>query len=337
MKIRFFIAFLLLLGMRSYSPAQSVKVYFNHPVNTSVANGNYATYLNGTFDDTIVAYINRAQYSLDIAMYNFTTSSSIADIAQAINNAYNRGVQIRWIYNGSSSNSGLTSLNTNIPTLGSPTSQLYGIMHNKFMVIDWNAPDTNKVIVMGGSCNWTDQQFLNDYNNIFFIQSKSVAQAFYEEFNEMWGGTGALPNLTNSKFGPDKTNNTNHHFTVDGKALEVYFSPSDNTEKYLIDIISSANTNLNFGIYAFTRTNIADSMIAAFNRGVYVAGIIDNFSSSYSPKSMLAPYLANQLLTVIRSFVDICNADSYLTAFLSAALNSSNTNSAGNKSYQRVG
>ncbi|MFM7016824.1 MAG: phospholipase D-like domain-containing protein [Bacteroidota bacterium] len=318
MKIKFFIYCFILLVAQNYSFAQSVKVYFNHPVNTNVANGNYATYLNGTFDDTIVAYINRANYTLDIAVYNFTSSTSIADIAQAVNNAYNRGVQIRWIYNGSSSNSGLSALNNNIPTLGSPTSQQYGIMHNKFMVIDINHPDTTKTIVLSGSCNWTDQQFLNDYNNIYFIQSKSVAQAFEDEFNEMWGSTTLQPNLTNSKFGPDKTTNTQHIFTVDGHQLDVYFSPSDNTESHLIDIISAANTNLNFGIYAFTRSNIADSIVAVFNRGVYVAGIMDNFSSSYAPKATLAPFLMNQLLTFSLTYIyhnkfmiaDACNLTS---------------------------
>jgi hypothetical protein len=278
-------------------------VYFNKPINTSVASGTNAEYLNGTFDDTIISYINRANYSLDIAVYNFTAGNNISDISQAINNAFNRGVQIRWIYNSSSSNSGLTSINPAIPTLGSPSSSQYGIMHNKFVVIDYNDPDTSHTIILSGSCNWTEQQFLNDYNNIYFIQSKTVASAFLDEFNEMWGSTGLQPNLTNSKFGPDKSDNTIHVFTVDGKKLEVYFSPSDHTEDHLIDIISSANTSLNFGIYAFTRSNVADSIIAAFNRGVFVAGILDNFSSSYSPKSLLSPILANQLLTFNLTYI----------------------------------
>lgn len=313
--IHFLFLLLLFTAASRNLSAQSVKVYFNQPVNTSVSNGINAIYLNDAFDDTIASYINRAMYSLDIAMYNFTTGSNSDNIGQAINNAYNRGVQIRWIFNGSSSNSALANLNTNIPTLGSPTSSQYGIMHNKFMVIDFNHPDTNKVITFSGSCNWTEQQLVNDYNNIVFIQSKSVAQAYLTEFNEMWGSTGMQPDLINSKFGPYKTNNTQHVFNVDGKQLEIYFSPSDQTESHLLDIISSANTNLNFGVYAFTRTSIADSIIAAHNRGVYVAGIIDNFSSSYAPKSMMAPYLMNQLLTFTLTYVyhnkfviaDACN------------------------------
>ena len=319
MKINIFLFLLVLLqSVNTNSNSQSVKVYFNQPVNTSVSNGINAIYLNDSFDDTIAAYIDRAMYSLDIAMYNFTTGVNTDNIRQAINNAYNRGLQIRYIYNGSSSNSGLANLNSNIPTLGSPTSSQYGIMHNKFMVIDFNHPDTNKVITFSGSCNWTEQQLVNDYNNIVFIQSKNVAQAYLAEFNEMWGSSVLQPDLMNSKFGPYKTNNTQHLFTVDGKQLEVYFSPSDQTESHLLDIISSANTNLNFGVYAFTRTSVADSIIAAYNRGVYVAGILDNFSSSYAPKSMMAPYLMNQLLTFTLTYVyhhkfviaDACNNSS---------------------------
>lgn len=304
MKTNIFLFLLvILLSVNTNTNAQSVKVYFNQPVNTSVSNGIDAIYLNDAFDDTIAAYINRAMYSIDIAMYNFTTGTNTDNIRQAVNSAYNRGVQIRWIYNSSSSNSGLTSLNANIPTLGSPSSSQYGIMHNKYMVIDYNHPDTTKTIVFSGSCNWTEQQLVNDYNNIVFIQSKSVAQAFLTEFNEMWGDTGLQPNPGNSKFGPFKTNNTQHVFNVDGKQLEVYFSPSDQTESQLLNIISSANTNLNFGVYAFTRTSVADSIIASYLRGVYVAGIIDNFSSIYSPKSMMAPYLMNQLLTFTLIYV----------------------------------
>ena len=317
MNYRTFLRVILLsIFITNFTQAQSVKVYFNKPVNNAVANGTNAVYLNNTFDDTIAAYINRAMYTIDIAMYNFTTGTNTSTIGQAVNDAYGRGVQIRWVYNTSSSNTGLTTLNPNIPTLGSPSSSQYGIMHNKFMVIDINHPDTTKTIAFSGSCNWTEQQITNDYNNIFFIQSKSVAQAFLDEFNEMWGSTGMQPNTTNSKFGPDKLDNTQHVFTVDGKQLEVYFSPSDQTESQLLKIITSANTNLNFGVYAFTRTSIADSIIAAFNRGIFVTGIIDNFSSSYAPKSMMAPYLMSQLLTFTLTYVyhnkfiiaDACNS-----------------------------
>ncbi|HEY6162579.1 MAG TPA: hypothetical protein VI112_15225, partial [Bacteroidia bacterium] len=75
-------------------------VYFTSPVDTSVSTGTNAIYLNNAVDDTLVQYINRAIYSLDIAIYNTTNSSSVADIAGALNNAHARGVRIRVIYDG---------------------------------------------------------------------------------------------------------------------------------------------------------------------------------------------------------------------------------------------
>ena len=45
-----------------------IAVYFNRPVNTAVSGGVDAVYLNSAFADTIIAYINRANYTIDVAM-----------------------------------------------------------------------------------------------------------------------------------------------------------------------------------------------------------------------------------------------------------------------------
>ena len=59
--------------------------------------------LLNTIDDTLAAYINRAQYTLDIAIYNLDNSAPASTIINAINNAYSRGVRIRLIYESSNS------------------------------------------------------------------------------------------------------------------------------------------------------------------------------------------------------------------------------------------
>src|SRR5438132_1205722 len=101
----FFIFFFFVLNNFSLQ-AQKIKAYFNHPVNTSVSSGVNAIYLNQTIDDTLIAYINRSHYSIDVAVYNYIQSGIMSNIATAINNAYLNGINIRWIYNGSSSNYG---------------------------------------------------------------------------------------------------------------------------------------------------------------------------------------------------------------------------------------
>jgi hypothetical protein len=273
-----------------------IKVYFNKPVDTSVATWENAVY-STNISDTIVAYIDRAKYTIDVAMYNFSFSNSFADIAGAMNAALNRGVQIRWIYDGSSSNSGLTHLDPSIPTLGSPTSQAYGIMHNKVMIIDANSADPNDAVVYTGSMNWTAQQFNTDYNNVLFIQDSALAHAYTNEFNLMWGSTGLMPDSANAKFGPDKIDLGQHSFMIDSHQVNLYFSPSDNTNTQLLNTISTANTDFYFGMYGFTYQADANAIMARKNAGVYVAGIDDAFSDNYSPYNTFTSGLGSNFIS----------------------------------------
>ena len=291
------LAFDDLLLTRNNSPANSsIKIYFNHPVNTSVATNQQAIYLNQLIDDTLIQYINRAKHTLDIAVYNYIQTSAISSIANAINNAYARGVRIRWIYNGSSSNSGLTLLNSNIPTLGSPTTSAYNIMHNKFMIVDAHSQNISDQIVWTGSTNWDDEQINTDVNNVVIVQDHNLAQAYTTEFNEMWGDTGMTPNTVNSKFGPFKTNNTPHNFTIGGISVESYFSPSDGTNSHIENAIHSADQQLFFGVYTFTDQGDADSIKnKILNQGVYCRGIMDPNSTSFAAYATLNPVMGSTL------------------------------------------
>jgi hypothetical protein len=112
----------------------TINVYFNHTVDNSKAQYQNAVNLADTLDDKLIDYINACQSTLDIAIYNSYSPSSTSGIAGAINNAYARGVQVRVVYDGSTSSAMIPLLNPSIPTLASPTSSSYGIMHNKFVI-----------------------------------------------------------------------------------------------------------------------------------------------------------------------------------------------------------
>lgn len=129
-----------------------IRTYFTKSVNTSYANSvsNEAIQLNNLIDDTLIAYINRVEESLDIAIYNLSSASGISNIAGAINAAYSRGVRVRIIYNEDTGNTGIAQLNSSIPTLESPVPQWpdgHGIMHNKFVIFDAESADPNKPIL----------------------------------------------------------------------------------------------------------------------------------------------------------------------------------------------
>jgi hypothetical protein len=239
-KSKLVLAALLLFSFFAGAQNAKIKCYFNHPVNNAVSTGTNAVYLNGTMKDTLIGYINRAKYSIDFCVYNFyitSGSDAILTIATAVNNAYTRGVTIRWIGNGSSSNNAWPNLNAGIPTVSSPTTAGYGISHNKFVIIDANSANANDPYVWTGSFNFTTQQNNVDYNNALVLQDQVLAQAYTSQFNQMWGSTTATPNAGAAKFGTFKTASAVNSFTVNGTPVEVYFSPKDGTTAKLNAVI----------------------------------------------------------------------------------------------------
>lgn len=253
--------------------AQPIKVYFNQSVDntvSSIADAQTSSHL----DDTICALINSSNATLDIAVWD----NGSVKIVTALNNAYLRGVQVRYISSTNSFNSALSGLNSNIPLLKRTSTLTSNVMHNKFVIAD-NA----KLLI--GSMNFGNGSIFDDYNNIVIISNPNLAQNYTTEFNEMWGSTGAQPNLTNSKFGPAKSDNTIHSFNIGGSTVESYFSPTDGTASKIVDAINSANFSLDVAMFTFTDNDLGDAVVAAKNRGVNVRCIIENvsyFGSEYN-------------------------------------------------------
>jgi len=258
----FVVVALLFLSSSVFS--QDIRVLFTQSVDNSVSSITNAT-TAGNIEDTICSYINMANTTLEIAVWD---NGSLA-IVNAINNAYNRGVVVRYISSTNSFNSALSGLVSGVPVLERQSVLASNVMHNKFVIID-------TATVLSGSMNYGNGSMFDDYNNFIIVHNSSLAQNYLIEFNEMWGSSGAQPNLTNSKFGPDKTDNTLHSFTIGGSTVESYFSPTDGTTAQIINAINNANHTLDFATFTFTNNDLGDAVIAAKDRGVVVRGIIEN-------------------------------------------------------------
>ena len=254
-------------------------VYFNKEVDNTVSSIEDAQNIGVYINDTIKAYIDKAMSTLDVAVYNHSDQT----ITNAINDAYERGVRVRYITCESTATTALLSLNDNIPVLERPDGT--GIMHNKFIVID--AENTDSSWVMTGSTNWTSNQLFNDFNHLIFIQDETIAKTFELEFNEMWGSNNETASESNAKFGNDKANNTPHHFTVGGKAMEVYFSPSDNTTSKIANEIEAADSELYFGLLVFTQNQLGTAVKERNDEGVNVKGIIEDINTQGSEYEFL--------------------------------------------------
>lgn len=285
-------------GGTASASSGKIAVYFNRPVNTAVSTGENAIYLNNAMADTLIAYLNRAKYTVDIAQYNYNQSAGYSSIATAINNCITRGVRVRWIYDGHESNTGLALLDTAVHTLASPTTGSYGLMHNKVVIIDANSSDPNDAVVSTGSTVWGINQFNVDYNNTLFIQDSALAHAYLNHFNMMWGDTGSYPNLTLSRFGHMKSDLGAHIFNIGGKTVELYFSPSDHTDAHIQSAINSANTDLYVGMYTFTMSSDANAIVSKHTAGVYTPVIVDENSTL---ASAAYPILSAGLGTLLKT------------------------------------
>ncbi|MCK5857437.1 MAG: T9SS type A sorting domain-containing protein [Bacteroidales bacterium] len=228
--------------------------YFNQDIDASVKTHKLAMNIGTAIDDTLIAYIDRAQSTIDFTMYNFV-ENNMSSVSGALNAAYNRGVVVRVIFDGSANNTGIQSLLPAIKKIGSPTGSEYGLMHNKFIIFDAN--DVMNSYLWTGSTNLTDGQVNLDPNSVIITQDKSLAIAYTLEFDEMFGSTTATPSLTNAKFGPYKMDNTPHLFDIGGRKVECYFSPSDGTNNYILSTIDSASANMSIGTMLITRSDIA--------------------------------------------------------------------------------
>jgi len=252
----------------------AMHAYFTKSVDTSVATIEEAWSTGTWTNDTIANYIDRAEFTLDCAIYNINDQT----IVNAINDAYDRGVQIRYIAQGTNANLGLAQFDDNIPVWERSDDNGSG-MHNKFMIID--ADYTDQAVLLTGATNWTTNNLVDDFNNVIIFHDQSIARGYRLEFEEMWGGDDVMPNTFESKFSSDKTVNTPRKYIVGGSPVEVYFSPTDNTTQAIKEALLTANVNLEFALLSFTRDDLAEAVIDRNNDFFcYVRGIIEQTSGS---------------------------------------------------------
>ena len=269
---------------------------------TAIANPtNLSTGFNGFIntDEVIASYINKALFTIEIAVYNSNTAGSPKIIA-ALNAAGARGVQVRYIYDASTSNTALGALvaTANIKKMADRTGATRtndAIMHNKFIVIDAGTKLNSWVVT--GSGNHTDNSLnknlalsstapvvtvaipngATDPNNFLFIQDQSLARAYTQEFNEMWGIGPDASNLPQaaSKFGPNKTKNTPTNFVINQKSIDLHFSPSDAVSNNIRKNLYTTNNDLRFSLLILTDANLGNAIDSLQNTGIRTGSAID--------------------------------------------------------------
>jgi phosphatidylserine/phosphatidylglycerophosphate/cardiolipin synthase-like enzyme len=165
MRYRFFTAFLaaIVLAVPAYAqPAPSISVAFSPERGATEA---------------IVKLIGEAKQSIRVAAYSFTSE----DIAKALVDAHNRGVNVQAVLDKSNGSAKYTAA-TFLANVGIPTriDYEYGIMHNKFMVVDG-------VTVETGSFNYTKAAEEKNAENVIILrQYPDTAKQYLGRWQELW-------------------------------------------------------------------------------------------------------------------------------------------------------
>jgi len=254
----------------------ALMILFTASIAFAGKSGSFTTYYNQPpktkdIDKKVVSFIKSAQYTVDIAMFNINRQN----IIDALIARKDAGIDVRMVtesdyYNKASYQPFYQQLEdagiTVVPDIGT------ALMHHKFIVVD-----NEKVLT--GTYNLTDDQTEDDKNMIILIQSEDLAGYYTAEFSQMF---------IDKKFHGQKTHISGSCY-VDGKLIEVYFSPKVGALDAIVDAINSADSNIWFNIFAYTSDDMGNAMVDRFFDGVSVKGTFDRWSagSRYSEYSTL--------------------------------------------------
>ena len=139
----------------------------------------------------LVRFINGAQRSLDLALYDLRLSPPLlSQLRQALTERAQAGVRVRICFDGdkplrpdvaAGQDPAPPGTNAMVQSLGFPWRRIAGmkLMHHKFIVRDRTA-------VWTGSLNITDDAFTLMENNVVTIDSPEIAGFYALDFDEIW-------------------------------------------------------------------------------------------------------------------------------------------------------
>jgi len=136
---------------------------------------------NGGCAKAIEAELSKAEETIDIAMYYFSSEP----LARTVVKAKERGVNIRVYLDGQQRTEEYSESKFLEDRGIKPRFELGpGLMHNKFCIIDGK-------VVLTGSYNWTAAAEGNNNENLLIIRDPDTARIFAKKFEELW--TSAVP------------------------------------------------------------------------------------------------------------------------------------------------
>jgi phosphatidylserine/phosphatidylglycerophosphate/cardiolipin synthase-like enzyme len=220
---------------------------------------------HGGIDESLVAFVDGAQRSIDAAVYDF----DLPNVADALVRARNRGVEVRFVTDTdtwTSTNADVRAAWRILARAAIPVAddRRGAIMHHKFMVVD-------RQRVWTGSWNWTTGDTYRLDNHAIEIASAELAGSYGAEFERMFG---------QRQFGAAKRGgSTAQQLALGGASVESYFAPKDSITPRIVERLGAAASSISFLAFSFTEDKIGDAMIARHVAGVPVRGVFETTGS----------------------------------------------------------
>ncbi|MCO4771179.1 MAG: lamin tail domain-containing protein [Deltaproteobacteria bacterium] len=227
-----------------------VELYFTRPgVDSSTGE-------DPELDDAVALLFDEAQTSIDLCLFEFDRQF----IVDALLDANDRGITIRFVGDADEEHDDgyeeLAAAGIDL-SLRRPNDR---IMHNKFAVIDGST-------VWTGSANFSENGILRNNNGSMLLHDPDLAAHYQAEFDQMF---------SDELFGRRKVAVEGPGPLVLGDTEIVsYFSPRDEPHIPLLAALDEADQTVLFMIFAFTRLDVADQLIALHEDGVQVVGVFD--------------------------------------------------------------
>lgn len=190
------------------------------------------------------------------------------------------------------------------PVKGAVTESGSGFMHNKFCVFD------NGYVWTG---SWNPDQEMTISNNAVLIQSKTLADAYRSEFEELFGGTfhkgAAKPGLVK----------------LNGNLVEAYFCPEENCKQHVLDVLNTAQKSIHFMTFSFTDDDIGNLLVRKAQLGVDVSGVFHPRDKEYREYEKLKG-VSNVIISKTHHKVFIIDSATVITGSYNPSRNANERN-----------
>lgn len=236
----------------------TIKKLFDYAKRKGLAGGATGVTFSPSAPETshltkIVGEIERAQASIDIAIYSYSDAKITAALASAVG----RGVKVRIVYEDAGEHqradaaARASTTSMKLETAGADVRFVNKTMHHKFMIVDGPRDSRAKAAtahLVSGSANWSSSAASRYDENTLFFSSEEIALGFQREFNLMWAHS---RDFTGKNFAHDLS-------SLDLEDAEIPDSPTEGA------YFTSANFSVNGTTFSTTGENtVANALVKA--------------------------------------------------------------------------